>query len=98
MFEDLISFALNDSTAITVGVILAILTAFALLKKLIKLAFLSVILVVLYFGSFNYFGVDPDDAIEKTKELIKDIDTEELEKAAKEAGEKIEEAIEKVLD
>ena len=96
--ENIIDWLLTDSMAITFGVIFVIFISLAILKKLLKIVFVLIFLLVVYFGSFYYLGVDPKDAIEKTKELTKDFDAEKIEKAAQEAGEKIEDVIEKIPD
>ncbi len=86
--ESLINDILTDPTFIKVGIVLAILIALALFKKLFKLVLILIVALIIYIAYLAYTGEDID-----TKKVKK-----QIEKSLDDAKEKVDDALDDIKD
>ena len=84
--ESLINDILTDPTFIKVGIVLAILIALALFKKLFKLVLILIVALIIYIAYLAYTGEDID-----TKKVKK-----QIEKSLDDAKEKVDDALDDI--
>ena len=106
--ESLIDIELSNTVYMAIAVILGILLAYALVKKVIKLILTIGILLVLYVIYLNYTGQEipknmddlkesVSDKVDKVKEATSESMNEAKESTRKIVEEKVEEKLDKLL-
>jgi len=94
--ENIIETIFTDSTAIAVGIVLAILITLSLFKKLFKLVIFLIVAFVIYAGYLIYTGEEPADIIKNTIEKAQDIDVDELKEKAEDAIKDVQKKVKKL--
>lgn len=97
--EALIETVFTDPIFVIVGIVLVVLIALAIFKKLFKMVFILVAIFFLYVGYLVYTGDEPIKAFNEIIEDLKEIDTKKmkkkLEKTIEDVREKADDAIDK---
>ena len=103
--ESLIDIVFSNPVYLAIAVILTILLAYALIKKVIKLIFMTGVILVTYVIYLNYTGQevpknmdDLKESVSEKVEIVKEKTAESINEAKESTRKVVEEKVEEKLD
>ncbi|MBC8214334.1 MAG: hypothetical protein H8E71_06830 [Candidatus Marinimicrobia bacterium] len=93
--ENIIETLFTDPTAMKVGIVLVILITLSLFKKLFKIVFILLVVLLGYAAYLVTTGEDPADIIKDTIENAQDIDLDDLKDKAEDAVKNVQKKVKK---
>ena len=103
--ESLIDIVFSNPVYLAIAVILTILLAYALIKKVIKLIFTTGVILVIYVIYLNYTGQevpknmdDLKESVSEKVEMVKEATTESINEAKESTRKVVEKKVEEKID
>ena len=103
--ESLINIVFSNPVYLAIAVILTILLAYALIKKVIKLIFTTGVILVIYVIYLNYTGQevpknmdDLKESVSEKVEMVKEATTESINEAKESTRKVVEKKVEEKID
>ena len=103
--ESLIDIVFSNPVYLAIAVILTILLAYALIKKVIKLIFTTGVILVIYVIYLNYTGEevpknmdDLKESVSEKVEMVKEATTESINEAKESTRKVVEKKVEEKID